>query len=346
MQGTTIENNQIGYEYMLSAKENFLETVKRGGNPDRLVNQMECIQLFTEDPVAAYVRGNRYRGMEPLRDKWGTVFIWPENQFSVMPHITQETKVIRDINRWREYTSVPDLLTNCSDSVLWAPALEKISKIDRSQTLVMAFMPTGVFEQIHYLMGFEDALTGFLLEPDAMMDLCAAVGEYRFNYMKLLIDTLKPDIMFSHDDWGSKTNVFMHPDTWRRFIKPQYRRTYQYIKDSGTILIHHADSFLEPIIEDMVELGIDIWQGVLPQNNIPMLQKQLAGRMVLMGGIDAAVADRADVDEDVIRKETRRACEEYGPGGSYIPGLTNLYGMYPHVYPIIFDEITQYNHQR
>ena len=42
--------------------------------------------------------------------------------------------------------------------------------------------------------------------------------------------------------------------------------------------MHHGDSFMEPIVEDMVELGIDVWQGVLPQNDIPKLQKQLAGR--------------------------------------------------------------------
>ena len=43
----------------------------------------------------------------------------------------------------------------------------------------------------------------------------------------------------------------------------------KYMKDKGVIIMHHADSFMEPIVEDMVELGIDIWQGVLPQNDIP-----------------------------------------------------------------------------
>lgn len=32
------------------------------------------------------------------------------------------------------------------------------------------------------------------------------------------------------------------------------------MKDHGVIVMHHADSFMEPIIEDMVDLGIDIWQ--------------------------------------------------------------------------------------
>ena len=52
----------------------------------------------------------------------------------------------------------------------------------------MAFMPTGVFERLHFLMGFEDMLMNFLLEPEDMMDLCNAIGEYRYQYMKLIVD--------------------------------------------------------------------------------------------------------------------------------------------------------------
>ena len=111
------------------------------------------------------------------------------------------------------------------------------------------------------------------------------------------------------------------------------------------IIMHHSDSFCEPIIEDMVDLGIDIWQGALPQNDIVKLQKQLDGRMVLMGGIDAAIVDRADSTEEEIRAEVRRACETYAPGGHYIPCIT--YGgpgcLFPHVDPIINDEIEKYN---
>lgn len=209
----------------------------------------------------------------------------------------------------------------------------------------MAFMPTGVFERLHFLMGFEDMLVNFLLEPEDMMDLCNAIGEYRFQLTKLIVDNLHPDIILSHDDWGSKQSLFISPDTWREFIKPQYERSYKYMKDHGVIVMHHADSFMEPIIEDMVDLGIDIWQGTLPQNDIPKLQKQLNGRMTLMGGIDASIVDRVDSTEEEIRKEVRRACEEYAPNGHFIPCIT--YGgpgcLFPHVDSIIDDEIEKYN---
>ena len=240
---------------------------------------------------------------------------------------------------------MPDLEANCSDPALWEPFIKQAEELRAKGELVMAFMPTGVFERLHFLMGFEDMLMNFLLEPEDMMDLCNAIGEYRYQYMKLIVDNIKPDVMLSHDDWGSKHALFVSPDTWREFIKPQYVKTYGYMKERGIIIMHHADSFMEPIVEDMVELGIDIWQGALPENDIPKLQKQLAGRMTLMGGLDASVVDRADSTEEEIRKEVRRACQTYGPGGHFIPCIT--YGapgcLFKHVDPIINDEIDKYN---
>ena len=109
--------------------------------------------------------------------------------------------------------------------------------------------------------------------------------------------------------------------------------------------MHHADSFMEPIVEDMMELGIDIWQGVLPQNDIGKLQTQLRGRMTLMGGIDAAVVDRENSTEQEIRTHVRDACERFGHGGHFIPCIT--YGgpgtIYPESDKYINDEIDLYN---
>ena len=119
------------------------------------------------------------------------------------------------------------------------------------------------------------------------------------------------------------------------------------MKDQGVLVVHHADSFLEPLVEDMVDLGIDIWQGVLPTNDIPKLQKQLSGRMTLMGGIDSLV-DRPNATAGEIRAEARRACAEYGGGGHFIPCIT--YGadktIHRHVYEILSDEICQFNEER
>lgn len=327
---------------MMTPKELLLETLKRDGKPDRLIRQYEPFVPIMNDPLQKYTRGNRKRGVTSV-DKWGTQILFPEDAPGPMPHVTDENKVCPDITCWRDTVKVPDLVANCSEG--WEECQASAAAVDHDQYLTMGFMGTGIFEQCHYLMGFEDTLVNLLLEPDDMHDLVDAIAEYRFQYAKLLVDNLKPDVILSHDDWGAKDSLFMKPDVWREYFKEHYKRIYGYMKEHGVIVMHHADSFCEPIVEDMVEIGVDIWQGVLPQNDIPKLQKQLDGRMVLMGGLEASVVDRADSTEEEIRADVRRACDAYAPGGHFIPCIT--YGLkgtiFPHSDPIIDDEIARYN---
>ncbi|MDR2358158.1 MAG: uroporphyrinogen decarboxylase (URO-D) [Oscillospiraceae bacterium] len=330
---------------MLSVKENLFETLKKGGNPDRLVNMWEPFELMP-DPLLNYTLGNRKEG-ENTRDRFGTLIVWPEGQISGMPHVTDTDKVLPDVTRWREYVKIPDLAADCSEG--WEPFVEMKKEINSRGLLSLVLAATGVFEQLHFLMGFEDTLMNFLLEPEAMHELTQAIGEYRYTYMKLLADKLKPDVILSHDDWGSKHSLFVNPETWREFIKPQYAGTYKMLRDSGIIVMHHADSYLEHITEDMIDIHIDIWQGALPENDLLKMQKLIDGRMVMMGGCDMSKIDMPNSREEDIRAETRRAIETYTPGGNFIVSAT--YGgpgdiIYPHVGPIMSDEISKYNREK
>ena len=328
---------------MQTPKQNFLESIKKGGCPDRLPVCFEAFRPIGGDPVFQFVRGNRIRGTDSY-DRWGTFISFPEEQPAAVPIVTPENQVIQDIERWQDYVRVPDLRANCSNG--WETALKNKLAIPE-EYFSMTVMGTGIFEQLHMLMTFEDTLTGFLAYPEEMHEIIEAITDYRLEYMKLIVEHLHPDVIMSHDDWGSERTLFMHPDTWRAFFKEPYRRLYDYLHSENVLVMHHADSFCEPLAEDMVDIGIDVWQGVLPTNDIAKLSRQLDGRMALMGGI-ASVIDRADATEAEIRSEVRRALDAYGALEHVIPCYT--YGgpgtIFPHVLPLIHDEIRRYNRDR
>ena len=326
---------------MQSPKEIFLELLKPDGKPERQLKQYEALTMALWDPINGYLRGNRQRGCTS-QDRWGTTIMWPAEAPGPMPHITQENKVCPDITRWRDFVHAPDLEANCTQG--WEECRALAREKAGEDRLIAGFMGTGIFEQCHFLMGFEDTLTNLYEHPQEMHELIDYITDYRIRYVKMLIDKLQPDLIFSHDDWGTKDALFMKPEMWREFFKEPYRRFYGYIRSRGVIALHHADSYLVPIVEDMVELGIQVWQGVLPENDIPALQRQLQGRMVLMGGIGAAI-DRPDATESEVRSYVSQALAAYCPGGHYIPSITyGLFGtVYPHVDPLIDDEIDRYN---
>ena len=327
----------------MTAKEIFLELLKPDGRPERQLVQYEALQMALGDPAGGFLHKGRRPGAT-ITDLWGTVIEWPEGAPGSMPLVTEENKVIKDITRWRDYVHAPDVVGGSSDPEAWREVRERERGLAGDERLVAGFMATGIFEQCHFLMPFQEVLTNLYDHPDEMHELIEYITEFRLAYVKQIIDNLQPDAIFSHDDWGTKDALFMKPEMWREFFKEPYRRFYGYIRERGVIAIHHADSYLVPIVEDMAEIGIQVWQGVLPENDIPALQEKLGGRMVLMGGIGAAI-DRADAGEEEVRAYVHDALHRYCPGGHFIPSIT--YGIagtvYKHVDPWIDDEIKKYN---
>ena len=325
---------------MMTPKENFLELLKPNGQPDRQLCQYEALHMCLNDPINTYLRGNRKRGTVS-KDRWGTTISFPADAPGPMPVTTDGLAVCPDITRWRETVHAPDIAA-CTEG--WEACRAAARAACGEEKLLAGFMGTGIFEQCHFLMGFEDTLTNLYEHPQEMHALIDYITTYRLLYVKLLIDNLRPDVIFSHDDWGTKDALFMKPEMWREFFKEPYRRFYGYIRSRGVIAIYHADSYLVPIVEDMAEIGIQVWQGVLPENDIPALQQKLHGRLVLMGGMGAAI-DRTDAAPEEIygyaMDTLRRCC----PGGHYIPSIT--YGLpgavYPHVDEYIDRAIADYN---
>jgi len=322
----------------MTGKENFLRVV-RHEKPERVVNGWEAAACVFDPLMAITLVAQPGK---TIVDPWGVSIYWGENEPGCIPIINDKTKVCKDITCWRDYVKAPDL--EIARGMDWSGALAQADAIRAQGRLVTSLMATGLFELSHYLMGFEDSLMNLLMEPEDMHDFLDYLTEYKLRYAEILVEKLHPDMVLFHDDWGSKTSLFMKPDTWREFYKPRYQKIYDFFRAQGVLIMHHADSYCAPIVPDMIDLGVDIWQGVLPTNDIPALQKQFGDRIVFMGGIDSII-DRAGWTEAEARAETRRALETYVPGGSFIPSQT--YGgegsICPGLLEVITDEISRWN---
>lgn len=325
---------------MLSVVDNFLETL-HGGRPDGFVREWEPFRMVV-DPLMQMTLVARPG--EEVIDPWGVTVAFDTTTNSAMPIITEENKVCPDITEWEKYVHAPDLITPEKD---WESAIRQVEEAHANGKLAMSLMAVGVFESTHFLIGFEDTLMNVLMEPEYYKELTDYITEYKLGYIKLLCENVHPDVILFHDDWGSKQNLFMPPTCWQEMYKENYRKIYDTIHSYDAIVIHHADSFCEQIVSDMVDIGMDVWEGTLPENDIPKLQKETAGKLVYMGGIDASLVDVPNWKEEIIRGEVQRACLEYAPGGSFIPCLT--YGgegsIYPGVNDIIMDEIKRLSSQ-
>ncbi len=289
------------------------------------------------DPVT--VLDAAYRG-ESYVDLWGATWRHLDSDPGAIPMVTQENKVIKDLKHWRDYVKFPDL-----SNLDWSEAKQQIANMDRSTTFVMIPSFYGPFERAHCLMPFEEVLVNMYIEPELMYDLFSALTDWKLEAMRLVIDNLQPDIIHSHDDWGDRRRLFFSPEVFRTLLKPHYKRLYDYIKSRGVLVQHHCDGVAKGLEMDMVEIGIDMWQGVIPQNDITAIQKNIDGKMLLMGGVDQTLFDNEVLDEKLIRDEVRRAIDEYAPGGAFLPVISSIVCVNPAATGIAIDEMDKYGEE-
>ena len=249
------------------------------------------------------------------KDSWGTVCVNPVGGAGKHPVITPDNAVVTDVTKWREQLVIPSL-----DDKDWSECAAKAAAVDRGQYFVEYFCAQGLFERSHFLMGMEEAFCAYLEEPEAMFEMLTAIADYKKRLIKEAAFHLHPDVIFYQDDWGSKQNLFLPPDVWREMIKPLQKEIADVIHECGMIYVHHADCICEPIVEDMAELGVDIWQGVIPQNDILSIQERLGGRMALIGGVDGPAIDDPDTTDAEIMAEVHRCIDAYCPAGRFYPG--------------------------
>ena len=115
----------------------------------------------------------------------------------------------------------------------------------------------------------------------------------------------------------------------------------KFLSEHGVqVIVHHSDSFAATLVPYMIDMGIDIWQGVMNSNNIPELIKQYGGQISFMGGIESAKVDYPGWTMEDVERETAKACQENGKL-YYIPGTTigGPMSIFPGVYQAVSEEI-------
>lgn len=314
---------------MLTRKQNLLETI-HGGHPDRFVKQYEYAKIVS-DPIRANSSFGCNKG-ETIVNAWGVTIMWPDYVPGPFPDTSPDKVVIRDIEHWRDYLHAPKTDFPEED---WEPYVKEVDAIDRSEYFVAPTEAPGIFERMHYFMGMEDLMIAMYENPHEVHEIIDYLTEWELAHARDIIRHYHPDALFHHDDWGSQKSSFFSPEMFREFLVPAYKKIYGYWKKNGVqLIIHHSDSYAANLVPDMIDIGIDIWQGAMTTNHLPDLIREYGGRIAFQGGIDNGLVDRPDWSQENCMKVTREACESCGKL-YFIPSTTM--GGPDSTYPGVYD---------
>lgn len=264
---------------------------------DQVPNEMDDVFI----PEVSFGKGlsnGCYGKRGSHADEWGCVFEAGEDG------VKGEVKkyIINDWSILDSFIPPWDVLENAD-----------FSRTDRSDQnsdkFIIHMWNTDPFQRMQYLRGTENLFIDLAYGDIQIYKLRDMIHEFYYKKVELLVNT-DVDCIHLEDDWGSQKSLLISPEMWREYFKPLYKDYCDLAHSKGKYVLMHSDGFIEEIIPDLVEIGVNAVNAQLDCMNMERLAERFHGKMAFWGGIDRQYLLPFGTEEE-IRSEVRRIAEVF-----------------------------------
>lgn len=175
------------------------------------------------------------------------------------------------------------------------------------------------------ILGWEMLLLAVGMDAKRFGEATERYGKWMMQYYEALADSEVPVVMI-HDDIVWSQGPFLHPDWYRRFVFPNYRKYLAPLREAGKIVMFTSDGDFSVFIDDIAECG---FSGFVfePYTDIAAIAERYGQTHAFIGNVDTRVllsGTREQIRCEVVR------CMDIGkpcPGfflavGNHIPANT------------------------
>lgn len=183
---------------------------------------------------------------------------------------------------------------------------------------------TTILETAIGLRGAENVYVEMATEPEFIDRLFEIPHRYHLTAAKRLVE-IGVDMIWLGDDIGAQRAMIVSPEMWRRLLRPRLASIIGELKAVNPRLkvAYHTDGYVEPVIPDLIEIGVDVLNPVQPACMDPArLKDEFGDRLCFMGSVDEQRTLPFGSAEDV-RRETVARLRTIGRGGGLIIGPTH-----------------------
>ena len=201
---------------------------------------------------------------------------------------------------------------------IYQEARELVERYGRTHAIFGSLYQT-IFEAAWLLRGLERLLMDLAINKDFAHELFERLTAYSLVAGKEMV-AQGIDVLWLGDDFGTQRTMLISPKMWREFIKPRYARLITAFKAQNPNLkiAYHCDGFFEPIIPELIEIGLDVLNPVQPLSMDPAEIKRKYGRKLsFWGTVDTQRTFPFGSPEDV-SSEVRERLRTVAPGGGLI----------------------------
>ncbi|MCE8422508.1 MAG: hypothetical protein J5U16_01080 [Candidatus Methanoperedens sp.] len=189
---------------------------------------------------------------------------------------------------------------------------------------IMGVIVTTIFESAWALRGLEKLMIDFVTDEELANKILDIPFSYHLYAGKKLA-SLGVNIIWTGDDVGGQEGMLISPEIWRKYLKPRMEKLYSELKSINPDLkiAYHSDGNIYPIIDELVEIGLDILNPVQPKCMDPYCLKKRYGK-------DLSFWGTIDIQETLpfgtpgqIEDEVKDRIKNMGPGGGFIISPTH-----------------------
>ena len=206
---------------------------------------------------------------------------------------------------------------------LYAEA-ERVVREYKDEYWIVGVTVTTIFETAWALRGYEQTLIDFALEPDLIERLFDMPFQYHLTAAKKLVE-LGVDMIWTGDDIGAQNMMLIAPETWRKHLKPRMAEFCAELKrlNPAVKVAYHSDGNIEPIIPELIEIGLDVLNPIQPQSMDPAeIKRKYGDKLCFWGSIDEQYTlpygTSAEVEAEVMTR-----LRTLGKNGGLILGPTH-----------------------
>ncbi len=182
-----------------------------------------------------------------------------------------------------------------------------------------------IFETAWQLRGMDNLFVDFYDNPDFARILLDKITRINAE-VSVRFAEAGVDILWLADDIGTQDKMLMSPDMWRKWLKPRLKLLIDSAKrvSPHIHIFYHSDGFIEPVIPDLIEIGVDILNPIQPECMNPVKLKKLYGdKLSFFGTIGVQAVMPFGSPEDV-KRNVREMVEKVGKGGGFIIAPTHF----------------------
>jgi uroporphyrinogen decarboxylase len=195
---------------------------------------------------------------------------------------------------------------------------------ENSDKALVGFAGASIYETAQGLRGFEQFYEDLAINRafvEKLLDrICDANVEYAKKYCEAVADHVQV-IVIGGEDVGAQGCLQINPALYREVVLPRVRRLWQTFKaNSNAYLFVHICGFIEPIIDDLIDAGIDIINPVQIGAGMDptRLKERFGSRVTFWGGGCDTQHTLAHGTPESIRAEVRERIRILAPGGGYV----------------------------